>query len=232
MQAQDPAELFDLYTESGAPLGIAKPRALVHRDGDWHRSLHVWVVLQGGPGIEGAEPGPWLLFQRRSPEKDTWPGALDVAVTGHLRAGETVLEALREAREEIGLDLGPDDVIRIGLRRRVDTHTPGVIDREIQDIFVALTPLPLRAFRPDPAEVVALVAIPFEAAGALFRGERASAPGARTHNTSARLEWEAALVPRVDSSELIPATDGYHERAHRSIAALLAGEPAPPWEIA
>jgi isopentenyldiphosphate isomerase len=225
MRAQDPGELFDLYTESGAPLGRAKPRALVHRDGDWHRSLHVWVVLQGGPGIEGAAPGPWLLFQQRSPEKDTWPGALDVAVTGHLQAGETVLEALREAREEIGLDLGPDDVIRIGLRRRVDTRTPGVVDREIQDIFVALTPLPLRAFRPDPAEVVALVAVPFDAAGALFRGERAFVQGAR-------LESEAELIARVDSSELIPVTDGYYARAHRSIAALLDGEPAAPWESA
>ena len=35
--------------------------------------------------------------------KDTWPGALDVAVGGHLRAGETLAEAVREAEEEIGL---------------------------------------------------------------------------------------------------------------------------------
>src|SRR3954469_2867720 len=98
--AQNPDELFDLYTSEGEPLGRTKARALVHRDGDWHRSVHVWVVLQSAAG-------PCVLFQRRSTAKDTWPGVLDVAVAGHLRAGETVDDALREAEEEIGLSLAP-----------------------------------------------------------------------------------------------------------------------------
>src|SRR6185312_16932533 len=120
MAAQDPGELFDLYDRDGAPLGLRKARAEVHRDGDWHRSVHIWVVLREGPGLPDAPRAPCLLFQRRSLEKDTWPGALDVAVTGHLRAGEAILDGLREAREEIGLELGPSDVIRLGLRRRAE----------------------------------------------------------------------------------------------------------------
>jgi 8-oxo-dGTP pyrophosphatase MutT (NUDIX family) len=103
VQAQDEGELFDLYTREGAPLGIAKPRGLVHRDGDWHRSVHIWVwgVLDGAPH---------LVFQRRSPGKDTYPGALDVAVTGHARAGEPLEATLREAEEEIGL---PPAAVRV-----------------------------------------------------------------------------------------------------------------------
>src|SRR5437870_920751 len=100
MAAQDPGELFDLCDERGTLLGRSKARARVHRDGDWHRSLHVWVVL-AGEGAGGR--GPEVLFQKRSAGKDTWPGRVDVAVTGHFRAGEGTAEALRECDEEVGL---------------------------------------------------------------------------------------------------------------------------------
>ena len=42
--AQDPGELFDVVRGDGAPTGRIKPRAAVHRDGDWHRAVHVWVT--------------------------------------------------------------------------------------------------------------------------------------------------------------------------------------------
>lgn len=203
--AQDPGELFDLYAEDGTPLGRSKPRALVHRDGDWHKSVHIWVAIPAGDGYD-------LLFQRRSRAKDTWPGALDVAVTGHLRAGEAVVDALREAREEIGIDLGPADVVRIGRRWRVDDRVPGILDREIQDIFLARVPISISAFHPDPAEVDGLVALPLEAAGALFRGEIAEVDG-------------------VSFADFVVATDGYYARAHASVAAILAGSTVHAWEI-
>ena len=57
-----------------------------------------------------------IFFQRRSRSKDTWPGALDVAVGGHLRSGETLAEALREAEEEIGLALAPGTATTLGRR--------------------------------------------------------------------------------------------------------------------
>src|SRR5215218_4884038 len=41
--AQDPGELFDVVTSGGEPTGIVKPRWQVHRDGDWHRSIHLWI---------------------------------------------------------------------------------------------------------------------------------------------------------------------------------------------
>ena len=113
VKAQDEGELFDLYTREGAPLGTRKPRAAVHRDGDWHRSVHIWVwgLLDGAPH---------LVFQRRSAGKDTWPGALDVAVTGHARAGEPLEATLREADEEIGLLVCLADLARLGLSVRSD----------------------------------------------------------------------------------------------------------------
>src|SRR5690242_15381466 len=95
--AQDPAELFDVVRYDGTPTGVVKPRAAVHRDGDWHRAVHVWVTGLGPAGE------PFLLAQRRSTAKDTWPGRLDATVGGHYRAGEGLAEALRETEEEIGV---------------------------------------------------------------------------------------------------------------------------------
>ena len=71
-------EYFDLYDADGRPLGRAKARDDVHRDGDWHRSSHVWIFTSDGR----------LLFQRRAPDKDTWPGRLDASIGGHYRSGE------------------------------------------------------------------------------------------------------------------------------------------------
>jgi isopentenyldiphosphate isomerase len=223
MAAQDPGELFDLCDRDGAPLGLRKARRDVHRDGDWHRSLHIWVALREGPDPSCAPRSPHLLFQRRSPEKDTWPGALDVAVTGHLRAGEAILDGLREAREEIGLELGPSDVVRLGLRRRADERA-GILDRELQEIFATATSLPLAFFQPDPDEVTSLVVIESEAAGALFRGERAEAPALERRTGDGA---PTAIVVR--AADFVPAADGYYAASARSLGAWLQGRAETAW---
>ena len=88
--AQDPDEPFDVLDATGAPTGRVKARAAVHLDGDWHRALHIWVAGHDESGE------PFLMFQRRSAAKDTWPGRFDTTVGGHFRAGETLAEAMRE----------------------------------------------------------------------------------------------------------------------------------------
>lgn len=226
MAAQDPGELFDLYDRDGAPLGRSKPRRDVHRDGDWHRSLHIWVALREGSGVPGAPRSPCLLFQRRSLEKDTWPGALDVAVTGHLRAGEAILDGLREAREEIGLGLAPADVVRLGLRRRADERTAGIRDRELQEIFATATPLPLAAFAPDPDEVTALVTVDLADAGALFRGERDVVNAFETRGNE-----RSTAVSTVRLADFVRAADGYYAIAARSLEAWLRGGDVAAWTL-
>jgi isopentenyldiphosphate isomerase len=220
MAAQDDHELFDLCSADGAPLGRQKERALVHRDGDWHRSLHIWVVIQGEDG------SPHVLLQRRSAEKDTWPRALDVAVAGHYRAGEALEQGLREAEEEIGLALGPGDVVRIGLRRRADRR-PGIQDNELQDIFVARTDRRLRDLTPFADEVEALIAIPLDEAAKLLSGEAAEARGIEL--LAAASKDPAPTIAR--SRDLIPAQDGYYVRAIRSLLDVIEGRDPAPWTL-
>ncbi len=149
--AQDPAERFDVVRADGAPTGRTKPRAAVHRDGDWHRSVHVWVYGRDETGT------PFLLFQRRGLGKDTWPGRLDATVGGHLRAGETVDEALREVEEEIGVAAAPDSLRRLGTRISVSEEEGEFFDRELQEVFLLRDERPLTAYRPNLAELAALV---------------------------------------------------------------------------
>ena len=92
-------EMIDVFTSEGRPTGLRKAKSAVHRDGDWHISVHIWILT----------PRNQLLLQRRADVKENYPGLWDVSVAGHISAGETAIEAaLREASEEIGIDLGND----------------------------------------------------------------------------------------------------------------------------
>ena len=88
-------ELFELVDESGAVIGRA-PRGLCHGNpGLLHQAVHVLVFNAAGE----------LFLQRRSLAKDVQPGRWDTSVGGHMAPREKPLEsALREAREELGLD--------------------------------------------------------------------------------------------------------------------------------
>ena len=85
-------ELFDVLDEAGARTGAVKARAAVHRDGDFHRAAHVWVL----------DPAGRTLLARRSASKDSYPGAWDMAADGHVGAGEaSLVAAAREVRARV-----------------------------------------------------------------------------------------------------------------------------------
>ena len=160
----DDTELLDLLDEHGRPTGRAKRRAEVHRDGDWHRAFHLWVV----------HPDGYVLLQRRSHTKDLAAGKVDVSVGGHLRAGEIWLDALREAEEEIGLEVGPADVDLLGTERSERRYPDGSIDREFQDVYVALVPdRALHDYHLRCDEVLVLYEAPLARAIELYRDGRA-----------------------------------------------------------
>lgn len=211
---QDPRELFDVVRPDGAATGRTKERARVHRDGDWHRAVHVWIA---GLGEDGEA---FLLFQRRSAGKDTWPGRLDATVGGHYRAGEGLAEALREVEEEVGVAVAPAGLRRLGTRVSVNEAEPGVVDHELQDVFLLRGDRPLAAYRPHPVELAALVRLPLPPLLAFLAGEAASvageaiAPGA-----------ERAAAATFAPDDFIPSVDRYFYRVAVAAAAALRGEP-------
>lgn len=163
-EAQDPNERFDIVTFNGELTGMQKRRGDVHRDGEWHRSVHIWIVGQrDGHGF--------LLLQRRSLAKDTRPGALDPAVSGHLGAGETWEDGFRETREEIGLEIRADEAVLAGIRRAVNEEAD-VRDHEIQHVYFVRNDAPLSTYRPNRAEIDALVELDINRALDLLSGDR------------------------------------------------------------
>lgn len=91
-------ELWDLYTENREPTGRTHVRGEVIPDGYYHLVVHVWIQNSKGE----------YLISQRAASRPTCPLMWE-CVGGSVLAGETSLEgALREAKEEVGLDLSPD----------------------------------------------------------------------------------------------------------------------------
>lgn len=210
--AQDPRELFDVVTFDGKPTGQTKRRADVHRDGDWHRAVHVWVT-----GFD--DHGPFLTFQRRSQAKDTWPGRLDATVGGHYRAGEELAETLREVKEEIGLSVDLSDLRFIGKRISINEAEIGIVDHELQDVFLLRDERPLTNFSLSPAELAALVRCPMPELLDFLAGWRDSVPTLSIAPSATTIEMGVATA-----DDFIPTFDGYFYRVAIAAERFLAGE--------
>ncbi|KAG6535707.1 hypothetical protein ZIOFF_000730 [Zingiber officinale] len=82
-------EHLDVLTKTGEKTGVSKPRSLVHRDGDYHRAVHVWIY---------SESTQELLLQKRADCKASWPAKWDISSAGHISSGESSLLTARNQR--------------------------------------------------------------------------------------------------------------------------------------
>lgn len=103
-------EYLDIRTKDGRRTGQIKERKKVHEDGDIHGTSHVWIARQN-------EAGEYeLLLQKRSADKDAYPGCYDISSAGHLPAGQEYLpSAIRELYEELGIRAEEDELIFLGI---------------------------------------------------------------------------------------------------------------------
>ena len=208
-------ELFDLYSRDGTPLGIRKERALVHRAGDWHRSIALWIVRLSGS----------MILQERSAGKDTWPHRLTASVSGHYAAGEALSDVLREADEELGVKANVAGLIALGVWAHGDSPGPGMVDRELADVFLWRLDLPLTSFKPNPDEVCALVEIDVEELERVLADPRYGGRGTRLNVAD-----HAVQSVRVCRDQFVPSHD-YHACVVRAALALTAGKPVIPLAV-
>lgn len=93
-------EYLDIVDENDNLTGIIKEKQQAHRDGDYHRTAHIWLLNEKKE----------LLLQRRSPQKSSFPDYWDISAAGHIRCGESVIQgAIRELKEELGVDSRESD---------------------------------------------------------------------------------------------------------------------------
>jgi len=88
-------EMIDWLNEKGEVVGTID-KAVAHKDGSWHRSVHVWVINNKGE----------ILLQKRCADKKFFPNVWDVSFAGHVGAGESsLISAIREGKEELGINV-------------------------------------------------------------------------------------------------------------------------------
>lgn len=90
---QGQLEILDIYNENATRIGASSRKAYI-KLGFITRAVHIFVFNEKGE----------LYLQKRSANKDTYPGYYAPSVAGHVGLGETSeLSAYRELEEEIGI---------------------------------------------------------------------------------------------------------------------------------
>lgn len=126
-------EYFDIVDDRGIPTGEIIERKQAHREGVQHRTSHVWIMRR-------KEGRYQILLQKRCADKDSFPGCYDISSAGHIPAGDDFISsAIRELKEELGVDIQPEQLINCGLFNKIVDevfHGEEFHDRQVSRIFL------------------------------------------------------------------------------------------------
>ncbi|AJY74465.1 NUDIX hydrolase [Paenibacillus beijingensis] len=206
-------EFFDIYDEEWKPAGIAS-RADVHAHGWRHMTFHCWVTRR-----EGGRHYVW--FQLRQSSKDTFPDCFDITAAGHLAAGETVRDALRELKEELGIDAAFESLLPLGSHDEVTAGTAGgvpFIDHERSHEFALPVDVPLSSLKLQHEEVAGVYEAELAAVIDLFEGRRSEIIARGVESTAS-----GELLPAkrtVTADRFVPRDGGYYAELFRTIRRL------------
>ncbi len=143
-------EYLDIVDEAGQPTGSIISRSEAHQQGILHRTAHVWVVRNANGRTE-------VLLQKRSEEKESFPGMYDTSSAGHIPAGEEPIpSALRELSEELGITAIPDQLDYAGsFRIKYEKVFHGNVfrDNEVTSVYVYQEPVDIDSLILQESEV-------------------------------------------------------------------------------
>ncbi len=138
-------EMIDILDEqTGNKTGELILKSKAHKEGKWHGSVHILIVNKEHTKT---------LLQKRQSNKDLFPDMWDIAVGGHISAGESALiSAERELYEELGLK--PEQLKLKELDRVKEQFTDGgIISCEFVTIFIAYKEVDLSEIKLQKEEV-------------------------------------------------------------------------------
>ncbi len=152
-------EMLDEVDVEGRPTGRVFERAYVHAHGIRHRTAHVWLVRDRGNGTE-------ILLQKRSADKDSFPGCYDISSAGHIPAGADYVEsALRELGEELGITAAPEDLIPCGtvrVRNTTDFYGQPFKDDQVSRVYYMRCDREENEFTLQPEELESVLWMPLK----------------------------------------------------------------------
>lgn len=117
-------ELWDLYNKKRELLGQDQVRGEEIPEGCYHLVVHVWICNHKGE----------YLISQRSADRPTFPLMWECVGGSVLKGEDSLHGALRETKEEVGLQLSPSDgkLVRSVVRDRVN----GVRFADLLDVWL------------------------------------------------------------------------------------------------
>lgn len=186
-------EWVDIVDPSTSDITGSLPRSQAHSEAQWHQVFHCLVIRRSTASV---------ILQERSLAKAAFPGLLDLSATGHLAAGETVAEGVREVEEELGIEVNADDLISLGTRLLADDGGEGK-NREVVHVHFLPDERTLEEYKPEPSEVSALIEVRVEDLLSILADAEASVPARRLVTGPA---IEDCVLRQAD---LVEGADGY-----------------------
>lgn len=121
-------ELFDVLNSNGEYTNEVVDRLECHKKGLWHKAVVLFII---------SDDNKKVLLQQRSGSKKLWPNLWDITAGGHVLKDEFGYQAvIREAKEEIGIDLNKNDLEFIGATTSEVTKGD-MIDKHYNEYFIS-----------------------------------------------------------------------------------------------
>lgn len=191
-------ELLDYFDENYNLLGQAY-KDETQSKGLWVHSFHCWMLAPGD--------NPSLLVQKRASTKKLFPDYLDISAAGHLVAGEKVEEGVREIEEEVGLKVGFNQLIPLGIKH--DAARQGdIVNRQFSHVFLYPNSPSIGGLSLDAVELDGMVEIPVALGLKLFSGELdvVAVDGIEKSESG---EWRS-IKKEIGQGDFIPRVDNYY----------------------
>ena len=194
------AEKIDIFDCLFNPLGI-EDRKVAHKQGLWHQTFHCWLIRKRGDDI-------FVLFQKRSANKDDSPNMLDIPAAGQLMAGEQKEYGLRELQEELGVTVDKSKLRYLGVRIEA-IEVPGFNNKEFQHVYLLEDNTELEDYRLEEDEVSGLVEVKLTDGMRLLFGETEEIECDSVFLENGKMVKETY---KMKVEDIIPRLDGYYQK--------------------
>lgn len=192
------SELLDIYDAKMNHIGTAE-REEVHKLGYWHQTFHCWIVRR-------ENEKNFVLFQIRDKAKNVAPNKLDITAAGHLKAGETKEDGIRELEEELGIKVDIEQLHYLGIRI-TSSENSKQINKEFAQVYMLHNDTPIEQYVLQEGEVAGLVQIEVSDGLHLCSHEVNSVPCTVFKSGTNDIHVEHCTV---EFNQLIPRIDSYY----------------------
>lgn len=142
---------LDVYDDTGTHVIDIKTYDQVHRQGLWHKGVHVWILNDQNQ----------FLIQKRSSSVNINANLLENSIGGHIDQGNTSIQtAIEECKEELGLAFLESDFEYVGTIVDQFEHLDGTIkNNEFDDVYIVRKNIQLEDMTISKIEVGKIVYI-------------------------------------------------------------------------